>query len=166
MRKTPATYTFTVWEILARALLLIAGTVKFSDVLPTHHKDWTSPKYFVGHTTSRLQSELGATRTVTFPRSKYSFQFRKPCFTIHWDDIQSIISQLIRDTEARAMAVHLSTELMQDRKSFSSPTIPVSWQEEEAFSAPAQVLRRVYSLMNECFHNLLNQYLLTFWIIF
>ena len=65
-----------VWQILARALLLIAGTVKFSDVLPTHHKDWTSPKYFVGHTTSRLQSELGATRTVNFPRSKYFFQFR------------------------------------------------------------------------------------------
>ena len=33
-------------------------------------------KYFVGHTTSRLQSELGATRTVNFPRSKYFFQFR------------------------------------------------------------------------------------------
>ena len=58
------------------------------------------------------------------------------------------------------MAAHLSTELMQDRKSFSSPTIPVSWQEEEAFSAPAQALSRVYSLMNECFHNFLNQY---FW---
>ena len=65
-----------VWEILARALLLIAGTVKFSDVLPTHHKDWTSPKYFVGNTTSRLQSELGATRTVNFTRSKYFFQYR------------------------------------------------------------------------------------------